>query len=140
MASIAMMLGGAIANALAFTGSSFLFSKLSKNEFNKERKRHDLAVERLQKAQVEWQHKRQQRLDFINKKLMQEKEAQVKFEELDDAMRKYSMVFGKNLESLPSKPRLSDFYTPSDDQHEKELVFIAISMLGIFGVLWYIEK
>ena len=51
MASIGFLLGRAIANALAFTGSSYLFHSLSKDSINKERKRHDLAVEQLQKAQ-----------------------------------------------------------------------------------------
>ena len=140
MASIAMMLGGAVANALAFTGSSFLFSSLSKKNIDKERKRHDLAVENLQKAQVVWQHERQQRIDFINKKLMQEKKSEIKFMELDDAMKTYNSIFGKTLEPLPPKPELSDFYTASDDQHERELAFIALSMVSVFGALWYIEK
>ena len=48
-----MMLGGALANALAFTGSSYLFSSLSKDSIDKERKRHYLAIEKLQKAQIE---------------------------------------------------------------------------------------
>ena len=61
-----MLIGGAIANALAFTGSSYLFSRLSKDSIDKERKRNDLAIEQLQKAQIEWAHKRQQRIDFIN--------------------------------------------------------------------------
>ena len=60
MASTAMLIGGALAKALAFTGSSNLFSRLSKDNTNKERKRHDLAVEQLQKAQTEWVHKRQE--------------------------------------------------------------------------------
>ena len=79
MASIAMMLGGAIANALAFTGSSFLLSSLSKDSIDKERKRHDLAIEKLKKAQIKWQQKRQQRIDFINKQLMLEKKTEAKF-------------------------------------------------------------
>ena len=49
-----MMLGGAMANALAFTGSSYLFSSMFKDRIDKERKRHDKAIEQLQKAQVEW--------------------------------------------------------------------------------------
>ena len=49
-----MLIGGALANALAFTGSSYLFSRLSKDSIDKEKKRHDLAIEQLQKAQVEW--------------------------------------------------------------------------------------
>ena len=81
--SIAMMLGGALANALAFTGSSSLFSSLSKDSIDKERKRHYLAIEKLQKAQIEWQQKRQQRIYFINKQLMLEKKAEAKFTDLE---------------------------------------------------------
>ena len=69
MASVAMLIGGALGNALAFTGSSFLFSRLSKDSIDRERKRHDLAIEQLQKAQIEWVHKRQEQIDFINKQL-----------------------------------------------------------------------
>ena len=142
MASIAMMLGGALANALAFTGSSFLFSSLSKDSVDKERKRHDLAIEKLQKAQVEWQNKRQQRIDFINKQLMLEKKAEAKFTELNDAMREYYSVFGKGklLQPLPREPVLSDFYAPDDGQHERELAFITLSMVGIGVVLYYVER
>ena len=56
MASIAMLIGGALANALAFTGSSYLFHRLSKDSINAERKRHDAAIEALQVAQLEWVH------------------------------------------------------------------------------------
>ena len=69
MASVAMLIGGALANALAFTSSSYLFLRLFKDSIDKERKRHDLAIEELQKAQIEWAQKRQQRIDFINKQL-----------------------------------------------------------------------
>ena len=37
MASVAMLIGGALANALAFTGSSHLFHRLSKDSIDKER-------------------------------------------------------------------------------------------------------
>ena len=69
MASIAMLIVGALANALAFTGSSYLFHRLSKDSINAKRKRHDAAIEALQKAQIEWAHKCQERVDFINKQL-----------------------------------------------------------------------
>ena len=48
-----MLIGGALANALAFTGSSYLFHKLSADNIDAERKRHDLAIEKLQKVQIE---------------------------------------------------------------------------------------
>ena len=67
-----MLIRGAIANALAFTSSSYLFHRLSVNSIDAERARHDLAIEQLQPAQIEWAHKRQQRIDFINKQLRSE--------------------------------------------------------------------
>ena len=66
MASIALLIGGALVNALGFTGSSYLFHRLSAENIDAERKRHDSVIEALQKAQIEWTHKCQQRIDFIN--------------------------------------------------------------------------
>ena len=54
-------------------------------------------------------------------------------------MREYHEVFGHELSSalppLPREPVLSDFYTPTDEQHYRELGFIVLSMIGIGGVL-----
>ena len=134
-----MLIGGALANALAFTGSSYLFSRLSKDSIDTERKRHDLVIEQLQKAQIEWAHKRKERIDFINKQLRLEGKAEVKFTELNDAVREYHEVFGHELPPLPREPVLSDFYTPNDEQHYQQLAFVALSMIGIGGVLYYFE-
>ena len=41
MASIGFLIGGALVNALAFTGSNYLFSRLSRESIDTERKRHD---------------------------------------------------------------------------------------------------
>ena len=60
MANIVMLIGGALVNALAFTGSSYLFHRLSADNIDVERKRHNAAIEALQKAQIEWAHKRQE--------------------------------------------------------------------------------
>ena len=127
-------------NVLAFTGSSYLFHRLSADNINAERKRHDAATEALQKAQIEWTHKCQQRIDFINNELRLERKAETKFTELNDAMREYHEVFGDELPPLPREPVLSDFYTPSNEQHYRKLGFIALSMIGIGGVLYYFES
>ena len=63
MASVAMLIGGALANALAFIGSSYLFHRLSKDSIDTKRKRHHVVIEQLQKAQIEWTNARQQRID-----------------------------------------------------------------------------
>ena len=60
MASIEFLIGGALINALAFTGINFLFSSLSKESIDKEQKRHDKAIEALQRGQIKWAKKRQE--------------------------------------------------------------------------------
>ena len=148
MVSVAMLIGGALVNALAFIGSSYLFHRLSKESIDAERKRHSVAIEVLQAAQIEWAHNRQQRIDFIDNQLRLEQKAETKFIELNDAMREYHEVFGHEfhgvgspggLPPLPREPVLNDFYTPTDEQHYRELGFIALSMIGIGGVLYYFE-
>ena len=54
-----MLMGGALANTLALTAGSYLFHRLSKDSIDKERKRHDAAIDKLQKSQIEWAHKQQ---------------------------------------------------------------------------------
>ena len=66
--------------------------------------------------------------------------AETKFTELNNAMREYHEVFGHDLPPLPSEPALSNFYTRTDEQHYRELGFIALSMVGIGGVLYYLES
>ena len=88
-------------------------------------------IEKLQKAQIEWAHKRQEQIDFINNQLRLERKAETKFTELNEAMKEYHEVFGHELPPLPREPVLSDFYTSTDEQRYRELGFRALSMIGI---------
>ena len=106
MESIGCLIGGALINALAFSGSNFLFSSLSKQSIDKERKRHDKAIEDLQRAQIEWAKKRQERLDYINNEIVKERKAEKRFTDLNSAMQQYFLVTGRQLEPLPPKPVL----------------------------------
>ena len=138
MAGIVAMLFGAGINALAFSGSNYMFSKLS-NHGADERKRHNQAIEKLQKDRNSWVKERQQRLDFVNQQLQRERHAEHTFTEVDDAMEAYFIATEKKLPPLRSKPVLSDFYHPSDQQKNNEILFI-ISSLGLMGYLMYKSK
>ena len=46
-------------------------------------KRHNLAVERLSKAREEYSQERQQRLDYLNKTISQQKHAERTFGDLN---------------------------------------------------------
>ena len=101
MASIGMLIGGPLTNTLAFISSSYLFSRLSKDSIDKERKRYDFAIEQLQKAQAEWAQKLQERTDFISMQLRLEMKAEANFKELNDAIREYHEIFVHQLPPLP---------------------------------------
>ena len=71
---------------------------------------------------------------------MNEHKAEKRFTDLNSAMQQYFLVTGRELEPLPPKPVLSDFYVPSEDHHIRELTFVALSMIGMGAFLWYYKK
>ena len=92
-----MLLGGAAVNALAFSGSNYLFSMLCSSGVDEERRRHDKAVEQLQAAHEQWSKQRTERLDWINEELRRQGHAVQTFHEVDMAIREYARVTGHNL-------------------------------------------
>ena len=71
---------------------------------------------------------------------MKQLKTERRFADLNSAMQEYFIVTGRQLEPLPPKPVLSNFYMLSEDHHNRELVFITISMTGIGAFLWYSDK
>ena len=71
---------------------------------------------------------------------MKQRKAEKRFADLNSAIQQYFVVTGRQLEPLPPKPVLSDFYVPSEDHHSRELTFITLSMVEIGAFLWYSNK
>ena len=129
MATLAMLVGGAVVNALALSGSNFLFSMLRDPGADEERKRHDKAVEQLQAAQAEWSRKRAERLDWINEELRRQGHAVRTFRDVDEAIRQYNLVAGSGSHvGLEPQPTLSDFYQPSPEQRDREIAFVIMGL------------
>ena len=80
MASLLFTIGGAVINALAFTGTNFVFSRLT-DHGEEEWKRHDLALEKVQRARDEWNKDQTKRLDFINKRLREQYKARAYYQQ-----------------------------------------------------------
>ena len=96
MASLLFTVGGAVVNALTFSGTNFVFSRLTVHGAE-ERKRHDLALEKLQRAWDEWNRDRMKRIDFMNRRLGEKNEARVYINNVDEAMLEYYRVFAKQI-------------------------------------------
>ena len=88
MASVLLTIRGAVMNALAFSGTNFLFIKVS-DHGKKERKRHDSALEKLQRARNKRNEDRMKRIDFINKRLREKNKARAYINNVDEAMLEY---------------------------------------------------
>ena len=116
MASIAMLIGG----ALAFSGSNYLFTILRSSGVDEECKRHNKAVEQLQAAQVAWSRKRTERLDWINEELCRQGHTVKTFRDVEAAMQEYAQVTRHTLDPLGPESQLADFYHPSDGQKDRE--------------------
>ena len=112
-------------NATAFSDTNFLFSGLTDNGA-KERKIHDLALEKLQRARNEWNEERMKRLDFINKRLREKNEARAYMNNVDQAMLSTIEYLQKKIKPMPPEPQFSDFYHSSKDQKTGELLFVTV--------------
>ena len=133
MASIAMMVGGAILNAAAFTGGNYLAKYLS-GDCGKaamdEKIRHDKTLEAYQAAYAKYQKDRTERLDWIAENDRTKDQARHNFQETDQALAYYNQTHMAKV-ALPKEPQFSDFYKPSPQKKQGELLFIGASTIAL---------
>ena len=135
-----MLVGGAMVNVLAFSGSNYLFSMLRSSDLKEERERYDQAVEQLQAAQAKCSRNRTERLDWISEDLRSQGHAVKTFRDVDDAMREYSRATGTKLDPLGPEPKLSDFYAPSSGQRDFEIAFVVLGIAATGLVAYKLAK
>ena len=95
MASIAMMIGGAVLNAAAFTGGNYLAKFLAGDNGKAvldEKTRHDKALEAYQSAMAKYSRERTQLLDWINTNEEIKEHAQKNFTNTDYALKLYNQA------------------------------------------------
>ena len=90
---LSILLGAGI-NATVFASVSLGFSML-RNDGGKERKRHNLAEEQLQRERGKWNEDRMEKIDFINKRLCEQNKATAYINDTDEAILEYYRVFAK---------------------------------------------
>ena len=136
MAGIAMMVGGALVNGLAFAGTNKLFKLFDKNGAEIEAKRHNLAQEKLNEETSKWEEHRKQVIDFVNQQQKKENQAVIDFRNVDNSLMLYNEMYQANQVAIPKKPQLSDFYTPSKEMMNYEYLWIILGLSGV-GITIY---
>ena len=115
MASIALLVGGAILNAAAFTGSNYLAKYLSGDSSQAaldDKIRHDNALEAYQAAYAKYQKDRTELLDWIAENDQMKDKRGHYFQDTDRALALFNQMHRAKM-TLPKEPEFSDFYKPS---------------------------
>jgi len=136
------MVGGALVNALSFTGGNYLFSLANNNGSMEKIKRHIKVMEELSHKRDEW-NKQQREVAKRKQKSVRD------CEDVGYASELYNRVTrpARGTETTPKtktesneaskhlvkEPSLSDYYHPSEDQRKYEYIFIVLGM----GVCFY---
>ena len=122
MATIAMLVGGAILNATTFVGGSYLAKYLSGDKTDAEKIRHDKAMEKYQKDYEEYQEKRQKLMDWKMKKKDEKYHASKNISTTNEQFALYEQMH---------EPKFSDYYRPSDNQKMGEMAYVGGGMLAL---------
>ena len=121
MAALLLTGIGSIFSGITFPLGNYLVETLL-GHGEGERRRHNLAVEQIQKEQIRYAKDRQKRLDFINEELQRETHAEKTFSNVDDTMEAYYLATKKHLPKLQSPHVLSDLYHPIDSKRMEKLL------------------
>ena len=133
MATVAIMVGGAVLNAATFIGGNYLAKYLSGDSGQAaldEKKRHDLALEKYQRDYAQYQKDRTQLLDWVAQQDREKNKAFHDFQDTDAALALYNQTHQAKV-AMPVEPQFSDYYKPSPQQKNGELLFIGASTLVI---------
>jgi len=133
MASIAIMVGGAVLNATAFIGGNYLARALGGGDKAalEEKKRHDKALEAYQAAYAKYTRDRTQLLDWIATYAQTKAEAKQNLTNTDYAFKLYNQAHPDERMIPPKEPKFSDFYQPSEQQKNGELMFVGVGALAL---------
>ena len=134
MASIVMMIGGAILNAAAFTGGNYLAKYLGGDDGKAalaEKTRHDKALEAYEAAMDKYTRDHTQLLDWIETNREIKAQANQNFTNTDYAFKLYNQAHPDYKLSMPTEPKSSDMYQPSELQKQGELLFVGGGALAL---------
>ena len=134
MASIPIIIGGAVLNAAAFIGGNYLPKYLAGNSGQAalaEKTRHDKAIEAYQAAMEKYTRERTQLLDWIETNREIEAQANQNFTNTDYAFKLYNQAHPDYKLTQPTAPKFLDMYQPSELQKQGELLFVGGGALGL---------
>ena len=125
MASIAIVIGGAVLNATSFIGGNYLAGYLSgddKAQAEKERERHDHALEKYNEAIERFREGQEKLQDFIAENDRLKHQTSQNLVNVDNALKLYNQTHNEKI--VLKEPQMSDYYSPSNQQITAEIMYV----------------
>ena len=125
MASIAIVIGGAVLNAASLIGGNYLARYLSgddKAQVEKERERHDHALEKYNEAVERFREGQEKLQDFIAENDRLKHQTSQNLVNAYNALKLYNQTHNEKI--ALKEPQLSDYYSPSNQQKTAEIMYV----------------
>ena len=128
MATIAIMIGTAIAFSAANLGAHYLQKAIDgSGNPNKERERHNRALEKYQHDMGEWEKRRTKLRDWEEHREIALQKARQSLHQGDEALTLYARTHPPK---LGPEPEWGQYYKPSKRQKTMELAAVSLGTLG----------
>ena len=125
MASIAIVIGGAALNATSFIGGNYVVRYLSgddKAQAEKERERHDHALEKYNKAVERFREGQEKLQDFIAENDRLKHQTSQNLVNAYNALKLYNQTDNEKI--ALKELQMSDYYSPSNQQKVAEIMYV----------------
>jgi len=127
MASIAILVGSAVVNAVALTGSGYVEKIVTGDDgAMAEKKRHDKALEAYETAQARYAHERTKLLDWIEVNRENKELAKQNFTNTDYAFKLYNQAHPGMKLTMPTS-RNSPISTSPARLRSRESLFLSLA-------------
>ena len=137
---MAQLVTSTVVQAVSFVGAQYLLSLFNHKDYEKERLRHDKAIEELTKAKNEFYEEEVKRRDRIEELERETQKANKDF----DKTNKLFEELGQLKSQSATEPTLGKFYKPSDEMKHRQTVAIGVvgvaarpGLVGVVGMLLF---
>ena len=123
------IIGASIISAAAFTIGSAIYDQFRNFDFE----RYNRAIEKLNDETTKYIKEVRLALDYNNYQMYPQQDAVSNFNDIDAALERYYELFPENKIELRVKPKLTDYYTPSDEKINAEYYNTILIISGLVG-------
>ena len=119
--AVVAVVATAVVNAVAFSGSNYIFSHFDKTAASDDARKRQEAIDKYNRERDAYNENLRLRNEFLNSRKQQEADSEKTFHDVASDLAEYYRISGLDVNYFSEKPKFD--YKPSDVQAELELGF-----------------